>query len=75
MLLLCMIVMALFSERATGNPGPYAGGGGGGSRGFSKCFSCHYTILCIYNEQSDRILGAILVPLYKHHLDYQMSVM
>ena len=47
-----------------------------------KCFSCHYTILyivtlkciIIYNEQSDCMLGAILVPLYKHHLDYQMSV-
>ena len=45
-------------------------------------FSCHYTILyivtlkCIYihNEQSDSMLGAILVPSYKHHLDYQMSV-
>ena len=33
------------------------------------------TLYCtLYNGQSDCMLGALLVPSYKHHLDYQMSV-
>ena len=33
------------------------------------------TLKCIYtSEQSNRMLSAILVSSYKHHLEYQMSV-